>query len=236
MKNFKSGIHGNNRVRTEPRQGQHPPGTYSGFTVVKFLEGVSSEAAQRSPAGSGTIYLAPDRIAKLPAEVWAEESALCRRRPRGLPAASQGPSAAAGGEAPAGGPGAAAGASRTLRAPPRPAPPVGAAAEGRGAPVGPLRRSEQATAAPSRSPHAPPSRAGAASHSPARGLAEETQAGGAGRARAGARPPPPPGLPSQREGPSPPPPARPGLGPAPHLAGAPRPRGDSRGRAARGRR
>lgn len=64
-----SGTHSNNRVRTERRQGQHPPGTYSGFIVVKFLEGDSSEAAQRSPAGSGTTYLAQDHTAKLPAEV-----------------------------------------------------------------------------------------------------------------------------------------------------------------------
>lgn len=64
-----SGIRSNNRARIKPRQGQHPPSTHSGFIAVEFLEGVRSGAAQRSPAGSGTEYLAQDHATKLPAEV-----------------------------------------------------------------------------------------------------------------------------------------------------------------------
>lgn len=87
---------------------------------MKFLEGVGSEAALRSPAGSGTICLAQDHVAKLPAEVQAEETSLCHRGARGLAAAARGPNAAAGGPGRRGGPGAAAGASPTPPATPPP--------------------------------------------------------------------------------------------------------------------
>lgn len=219
VKSFMSGIRSNNRARTKPRPGQHPPSTHNGFIAVEFLEGVRSEAAQRSPAGSGTERRAHDHATKLPGEVWAEESALRRRGPRRLPVATRGPSAAAGGE---GGNGPARGGGGPGRLP---------------APAGPSGRSNHRRISDRRRP--PGQRHAGAGPRPEQRAAAAAP-GRSHRTPRGPLPPPPPGAslrghepppgrrrpaasPQRQRGRHPPPASA--LGPAPHLAGgSPAPR------------